>query len=193
VLYENGQGVEKNTELSIQWCQQAADNGNVAAQYDLGEKYCKGTGVKQDYTMALKWYLKVAAQEDHRFSQYAKISIGILYKEGKGVEQDDIRAFSWFKQSAEQGNTTAQYIVAEMYETGKGIKQDGIQAVIWYHKSAEQENFDAHPAQYKLAKMYDEGNIVSQDEAQAIFWYRKVKDCGYDIPKEKLEPKLTIV
>ena len=39
-----------------------AEEGNVAAQYNLGTIYAHGKGVPQDYVEAIKWYRKAAAQ-----------------------------------------------------------------------------------------------------------------------------------
>ena len=41
---------------------QLADQGNAAAQYNLGVIYDKGLGVAQDYKAAVKWYRKAADQ-----------------------------------------------------------------------------------------------------------------------------------
>ena len=41
-----------------------ADQGDAAAQYNLGYMYEIGEGVPQDYVQALKWYRKAAEQGD---------------------------------------------------------------------------------------------------------------------------------
>ena len=40
----------------------AAKRGNVRAQYDVGESYAWGKGVKQDHAEAVKWFRKAAEQ-----------------------------------------------------------------------------------------------------------------------------------
>ena len=39
-----------------------AEQGNVFAQYNLGNRYRKGEGVPQDYKTAMKWYRLAAKQ-----------------------------------------------------------------------------------------------------------------------------------
>lgn len=41
-----------------------ADQGDAAAQYNLGIMYDNGQGVAQDYGAAVKWYRKAADQGD---------------------------------------------------------------------------------------------------------------------------------
>jgi TPR repeat protein len=35
IMYENGQGVEKDDERAVEWYQRAADQGHVKAQFNL--------------------------------------------------------------------------------------------------------------------------------------------------------------
>jgi TPR repeat protein len=44
------------------WYQKAAEQGNAAAQYNLGMCYYKGLGVRQDYNEAMRWLRKAAEQ-----------------------------------------------------------------------------------------------------------------------------------
>jgi len=41
-----------------------AEQGNISAQYYLDVMYRKGTGVPQNYKIALKWFRLAAKQED---------------------------------------------------------------------------------------------------------------------------------
>lgn len=79
-----------------------AEQGNAAAQHDLGQMYVNGNGVPQDYAEAVKWF-RLAAE------QYApaQASLGWLYKLGLGVPQDFVTAHMWFNISAAGGNTFA--------------------------------------------------------------------------------------
>ena len=57
--YDQGQYA---TALSL-WLP-LAEQGNVAAQYNVAVLYEKGLGVAQDYVAAARWYAKAAAQGD---------------------------------------------------------------------------------------------------------------------------------
>jgi TPR repeat protein len=78
----------------------AAEQGNAAAQYNLGNKYNKGQGVPQDYTEAVKWY-RMAAEQGNAAAQS---NLGIMYDAGKGVPQDYTAAYMWLNLGAAQGN-----------------------------------------------------------------------------------------
>ena len=47
---------------AMKWFRLAADQGNAAAQNNLGVLYEEGQGVPQDYAVAMKWFSLSAAQ-----------------------------------------------------------------------------------------------------------------------------------
>ena len=47
-----------------------AERGDASSQNSLGVMYCRGEGVPQDYTEAVKWFTK-AAKQGHRPAQQA--------------------------------------------------------------------------------------------------------------------------
>ena len=56
-LCKNGQ-----YEQAFPVCSKAAEQGDAAAQYNLGWMYRFGKGVQQNYSKAVKWYRKAAEQ-----------------------------------------------------------------------------------------------------------------------------------
>jgi len=70
-----------------------AKRGDVDAQAYLGTMYSLGESVQQDYTEALKWYHKAAAQED----ALAQSFLSAMYAKGQGVPRDYVRAHMWCK------------------------------------------------------------------------------------------------
>ncbi|MDD0759736.1 tetratricopeptide repeat protein, partial [Shigella sonnei] len=63
---------------------QAAEQGNAAAQFNLGVMYENGQGVRQDYVQAVQWYRKASEQGDAQ----AQYNLGLMYYDGRGVRQD---------------------------------------------------------------------------------------------------------
>ena len=63
-MYDNGQGVPQDYAEAVKWYRLAAEQGDVAAQYNLGIMYDNGDGVPQDYKEAVKWYRLAAEQGD---------------------------------------------------------------------------------------------------------------------------------
>lgn len=85
---------------SFQETLEAAEQGNVFAQYSLAVMYHNGKGVPQDYKAAVKWYRK-AAEQGYAFAQ---LNLGVMYYKGQGVPQDYKAAYAWFNIAAAQGD-----------------------------------------------------------------------------------------
>ena len=83
----------------------AAEKNNVGAQFNLGNMYNGGLGVKQDYAEAARWYKLAAAQGDAT----AQFNLGNKYGKGEGVVQDITRAYMWFNLASALGNQKAEY------------------------------------------------------------------------------------
>ena len=89
-----------------------AEQGNAAAQHNLGLLYNNGQGVALNYAEAVRWYRK-AAEQDQDDSQN---SLGVMYVWGRGVRQDHVLAFMWLDLAAGHGNESAKltrYFIAK--------------------------------------------------------------------------------
>jgi len=95
--------IAKTIEMSIK----EAESGSAKCQFELGERYENGEGVKQDFKKAFEWYEKSASQG--LFS--AQHKIGVMYDEGKGVDKNGILAAEWFLKAAENLSAEAKYSV----------------------------------------------------------------------------------
>ena len=60
-----------------------------------------------------------------------------MYYYGSGVSRDYAKAVEWYRKSAEQGNTSAQYILGCMYHHGNCVSKDYTKAAEWYSKAAK--------------------------------------------------------
>ena len=68
-----------------------AEQGNAAAQLQLGQMYENGAGVQQSYTESVKWFRSAAEQG----LELAQNKLGIMYQEGLGVPRDYAKAYMW--------------------------------------------------------------------------------------------------
>lgn len=59
--YFGNNGYEVNHAEAAKWYRKAADQGHANAQYNLGNRYLNGQGVKKDVSEAVIWYKKAAA------------------------------------------------------------------------------------------------------------------------------------
>ncbi|WP_425451084.1 tetratricopeptide repeat protein [Avibacterium avium] len=76
-----------------------AEQGYASAQFNLGNMYSTGRGVKQDYFQAFKWYQKAAEQGNAQ----AQAMLGTMYALGQGVKQDRNLAKMWAGKACENG------------------------------------------------------------------------------------------
>ena len=74
-----------------------AEQGNPAAQSDLGVMYEKGQAVSQDYNEAVRWYRKAA---DQGYAP-AQFNLARMYGLGHGVPQDYAYAYMWLSLAAD--------------------------------------------------------------------------------------------
>jgi len=55
-MYSQEKGVSQDYAEALKWYRDAADQGDAAAQDNLGVMYASGKGVAQDYVEAHKWF-----------------------------------------------------------------------------------------------------------------------------------------
>jgi uncharacterized protein len=86
--------------------QPLAEQGNAAAQFQLGLIHDNGRGVTRDHAEALKLYRLAAVQGNAGAQRH----LGELYFDGMGVAQDTARAYLWLHLAAGAGDKrAAQY------------------------------------------------------------------------------------
>lgn len=167
-----------------------AEQGDAAAQTNLGVMYDYGRGVPEDYAEALKWYRK-AAKQGHA---NARFNLGNMYNIGRGVPEEHAEALKWFRKAAEQDHANAQFILGNIYQgmgaimanenasdeeitiattfgphdyAGLGVPPNYTEAAKWYRKAAEQ---GLVIAQYYICGLYQHGLGVPLDNVQAHMW-----------------------
>jgi TPR repeat protein len=126
-----------------------AEQGNSAAQYNIGLMYYEGKGVAQDYKEAVRWY-RLAALQGYAMAQ---LNLGGMYDAGKGVAQDYKEAVRFYSLSAKQNNYRAQYNLGVMYYEGTGVLQDYFRSHMWFNIGAVGGFSDSAKARDTLARM----------------------------------------
>ena len=89
--------------------QERAEQGDAAAQYNLGIMYRDGKGVLQDDTQAVAWFRQAVDQGNAE----AQSNLGGMYSLGAGVPQDDVEAHKWYNLAASRTTGEAQKRHAE--------------------------------------------------------------------------------
>jgi TPR repeat protein len=159
---------EANESLTA--TRQAAQQGDVFAQYNLGLSYFAGLGVPKDYVEAGRWFRKSAEQGNAR----AQTFMAVLYGQGNGVPQDPTEAARWMLKAAEQGEDTAQAAVGELYARGDGVPQDYVLAHMWVNLATSHATGEDRQ---KLATLRDTiaGQMTAQQIAEAQHLAREWK------------------
>lgn len=148
-MYEKGEGVKKDDELSFKWYFKGAEKGDEESVKMVGSLYYFGKGVKQDYKEALQWYLKAAEKIDMKHPGDNDILlmaiIADMYLLGRGTLQDFSEAAKWFEKAGSYGNVRSQAGLAIMYYAGNGVLTDKKKRVIGQkkqqHKAIIQEKW----------------------------------------------------
>jgi TPR repeat protein len=179
IMYDYGQGVEKDPEQALFWYTLSANQGDPAVQYQVGAKYFRGDGVAQDYHEAARWWEQAAngGQVDAQFN------LGLMYYRALSVQRNNQRAAELFRQAADQGHSYAQYSLAVMYSFGQGVQKDFDAAFQWFRKSAQQ---GVAEAQFNMGVYYDNGYGVDKNPAEAKLWYERASAQGLEEATRKL-------
>ena len=194
-------GVHQNRREADYWLQQAAENGDLDAQYWLGQHYYHGSsGFPKDPKTAHQWLDKAAATggRDTRYQ------VGMTYFSGgeyttarywlqRAAAQDNPQAPSVLRaidaltaettppaaalrQAAEAGSASAQYQLALRYRKGEGVAQNPTEADYWLRRAAEQEHEDA---QIALAlRYYDNLAGAKYHKTATMPWLEKAGTKG---------------
>ena len=99
-----------------------AEQGNAAAQYNLGQMYGNGRGVPQDDKTAVKWYT-LAAEQGHAYAQTQVEELQM-----KIADQNELREL---QARAKQGDANAKYNLGMMYEERTGDHQNDTTTENW--------------------------------------------------------------
>lgn len=110
--YEEGNGLEADPKLALQWYLAAAEQDHVESQYKVGMAYAYGIGAEQNFDEAIPWYTK-AAEKGHSDAQYM---VGLAFQHGLAGTSDNEQAVKWYKLAASQGHEKARDALNELAE-----------------------------------------------------------------------------
>jgi len=94
---------KKNIKEAVKLWRLAADQGYAPAQYNLGNCFEKGRGVKRDFKEAVRLY-RLAAAQNNTDAQY---DLAFCYEKGRGVKKDINEARYLYQLLVQQGHEEA--------------------------------------------------------------------------------------
>lgn len=129
-------------EAAVKQWREAAIKGDADAQFNMGQAYKLGRGVKQDLNVASDWYRKAAGKGHLQ----AADSLGhLLHYQGKVGE-----ALPYLQVSADRGDPRSQYLLATELFNGTNITKDWVRAYAFMTRSSAA---GLAPASRSLAQM----------------------------------------
>ncbi|MCX7124016.1 MAG: tetratricopeptide repeat protein [Gammaproteobacteria bacterium] len=119
-----------NYQEAFSQFKEAADQGDPAAQSNLGVMYDRGLGVKEDGNQALKLY-QAAAKQGYAD---AMINMGSLYITGdKQVIKNVNQGIYWYKKAMKAGKIAeGAYSLGLIYYYGRGVEKNYSKAVKYF-------------------------------------------------------------
>jgi len=172
---------QDRTAAALAYWARAADNGHMAASYDLAHLYATGLHVERDEARAARLYTQAAGKgmpEAHR-------ALGSAYLHGRGVDQDDTRAAAHLRKAADAGLAAAQFDLGACYLMGRGVARDARQAAQLFFLAAEAGG--VAEAQLCLAQLFERGEGVPADRAKAVQYYQSAADAGLQAARQALQ------
>jgi len=161
-----GQPDPRGFPAAAAYFRQAAEQGHAQAQYQLAEMCLRGQ--YGDRTNCIPWFLK-AADQGVPEAQAELVNLHRVYPDDPLLKSADLMA--QLRQSAEDGNTDAQFQMAKRYQTGTGVPQNPAEAFKWMQKAAQGNQTPGSgsiDAVYELGLMYASGQGVETNKTKAL-------------------------
>lgn len=121
----------------FEYCEQAAKQGDVRSQYNLGIMYYIGMDTEKDISQAIYWLDKVAQGG----CEEADFCLGCIYYSQKEYK----KALNLFLKAAKgEWVNGAAYMLGYMYENGIEVERDCRKAIEYFKKGAKGVNMASY-------------------------------------------------
>lgn len=164
---------------TLKWYKVRAERGIPEAQYELGQLYEKGDGVRKDFKQAVQWY-GLAAEQGHLDAQYY---LGMWYANGISVTQDEGMASRYLASASSKGHSKANKYV-EKTGANKLVNNEESIAVWWLQQQALRGSASAR---FNLGYLYESGRGVNKDMVLAEKLYQFAGKQGYKPAQDRLQ------
>lgn len=190
-----------NYSLAFKEWAEAAQQGDVDAQYNLGCLYLRGEGVPQNEAWAADWLQRAADRDDLDAATWLLFSKPITEDRRKEFFSRRLKPTDKFRltfvvrlsdgmehrrpcSTDEKDGAKIEFSLGLMYETGSaGFPQDDRQAAEWYRRASGRDFADA---QTKLAYLYAAGRGVEKSQIEAARLFRRAAEQGNAVAQDNL-------
>lgn len=166
-MFEQGDGVKRNTSEAAKLFRLAADQGHDQAKQRLSQLDTTGG----EDSVVVDWYLPAAREGDIE----AQYNLGYMYETGWGVGTNDIEATRWYEQAATGGHDQAQLRLGMMTVLGMGVDKDRAAGVNLLKQSATNGN---RIADKLVQEVFDSGQLTDAEVEKLLRGLRRILDDG---------------
>lgn len=178
-MYIDGNGVEPNIELGIEYLKQS---NSAFAKYKVGSLYYGDEGVEQNYQLAFEYFEGACNTEGQEPMPYALYNMAEMI-ERKAVTETDYKASDLYRIAFEHyvtddeksPDSKTEYRIASMLLDGKGVETDLEKAIDYFKQSAEKGH---QYAQYTLGKIYLSDEYGVYDFSAAVSYLEQSAEQG---------------
>jgi TPR repeat protein len=150
VMYNNGDGGERDMKKAKEYYEQAAHLGDAMAMNTLGWMCHNGLGdIEQSYDKAKKYYERAIEANDTPSPLHIS-NLAFLIDQNNGTEASHTKVRKWYEQAIADKDDNGQYQMGVSYEQGNGVTKSLSKAKEWYAKAAVQKEPRAIKAMERL-------------------------------------------
>lgn len=175
-----GAYVDGDYPQAAQYFRKSSEDGNMVADWYLGNMYRLGQGVPLDQATAYSYYSRVAENYDAdepdknrlRIVVDAQLRVADYLRTGirsaKLAANPQSASRTYLRIATSFGHPRALYGLGTMSIEGEGMARNPTQGLKWLNAAVRKHSPDA--AAY-LAELYKSGTVVHQDDTRALMWY----------------------
>ncbi len=128
-----GQGVESDSKVALEWFLRAADQGQVQAKANAGALLLMGEATAEGKQRGLDLLSEAAEAGDVN----SLFNLGVIYQQGEHTSKDEAKAVECYRKASEMGHYPSQSRLGYMYAHGQGLQKDRVQAYLWLTLAAQ--------------------------------------------------------
>ena len=167
-MYMSGKKIGKDVDEAARWLVLAANQGDIDAQFQLGEYY--STSRKHDYNRALMYYMQAAGGGNT--SAMREIGNMYLSKKISGKSSED--AIEWIKLAAEQGDAEAQFQLSRHFYVMEDYEN-------WADFCQQAAEGGCIQAQLDAGLMHMHGIKTRKNTNEAVKWLTMAAEQGEEL------------
>ena len=172
---------ELEEDIKYQKLYQLAQNGDVFAQYIVGEQYLANPNDEENMNIedGVSWLQKAA---DAGFWK-AVNRLGDIYYSNKFGRQDYNKALWYYKQGSEIGFSTSYYNLGYCYMNGICVNKNYSMAKQYFEKAYE---LGCGMSANMICVMYQKGLGVERNPEQVFVWAKRSAEMGHPTGEKNL-------